>query len=111
MSRSRIVRMLLFLGVFAWAGCASRDWPVYRYQAERTAEQPNTSALADPNRVPTLHQIWEFKPSNVGDTDADGFVASPTVYRGRIVVVHRAPRPDRLLVPGRGEREGVRGHR
>ena len=97
MSRSRIVGILLFLGVFAWAGCASKDWPVYRYKAARTADQPNASSLSDPSRVPGLHRIWEFRPSSVGDPDtvpggftgADGFVASPTVYRGKVFVGHR----------------------
>jgi len=39
--------------------------------------------------VPTLHQVWEFKPSDVGDSDGDGFVASPTVYREKVFVGHR----------------------
>src|SRR5436309_1309743 len=34
--------------------------------------------------------IWEFKPSDVGDPQtSDGFVASPTVYDGRVFVGHR----------------------
>ncbi len=89
MIRSRIVRILLFLGGVACAGCASKDWPVYRYSAVRTADQPNASAVSDPSRVASLHQIWEFRPSSVGDPDTDGFVASPTVYRGKVFVGHR----------------------
>jgi outer membrane protein assembly factor BamB len=33
--------------------------------------------------------VWEFKPSNVGDSDTDGFAASPTVHDGRVFVGHR----------------------
>jgi outer membrane protein assembly factor BamB len=88
MNRSRMVGILL-LGLFTWTGCASRDWPAYRYRAARTAQQPNASALSDPSRVPSLHQIWEFKPSDVGDPDSGGFAASPTVYRGKVFVGHR----------------------
>jgi hypothetical protein len=65
MSGSRVVGVLLLLGVFAWAGCTSKDWPAYRYKAERTAQQPNTSALSDPSRVPSLHQL--------GSSDSIGF--------------------------------------
>jgi len=90
MGASRVVRKLLTLIVVVLAaGCASRDWPAYRNRAARTAQQPRASALSDPSRVPTLHQVWEFKPSDVGDPDADGFVASPTVYDGRVFVGHR----------------------
>jgi outer membrane protein assembly factor BamB len=89
MTRSRVIHLLLVLAVVAGTGCASRDWPAYRYQAARTANQPHATALSDPSRVPTLHQVWQFKPSDVGDSDSDGFVASPTVYRGRVFVGHR----------------------
>src|SRR6476620_7779343 len=89
MGASRVVRMLLTLTVVLAAACASREWPAYRYRAARTAQQPRASALSDPSRVPTLHQVWEFKPSDVGDPDADGFVASPTVYDGKVFVGHR----------------------
>ena len=79
MSRSRVTCLMLILAVGAATGCASRDWPAYRHRAARTANQPHATALSDPARVPTLHQVWVFKPSDVGDSDTDGFVASPTV--------------------------------
>ena len=77
MSHLRVIHLVLLLAVVAGAGCASHDWPAYRHRAARTANQPNATALSDPSRVPTLHQVWEFKPSDVGDSDSDGFVASP----------------------------------
>lgn len=90
MNRTRATVTILFsVSLVAHAGCASRDWPAYRHQGSRTAEQPHPSALSNPARVKTLHQIWEFKPSDVGDVDGDGFVASPTVYDGRVFVGHR----------------------
>ena len=89
MRASRATAMVVAFGVMVAFGCASRDWPVYRYKASRTAQQPHASALSDPTRVPSLHQLWEFRPSSVGDVETDGFVASPTVYDGRVFVGHR----------------------
>jgi outer membrane protein assembly factor BamB len=89
MSGSRIVSTLLVVAAVGSLGCASRDWPSYRYRAARTALQPHSSALSDPSRVPSLHQVWEFRPSTVGDAETDGFVASPTVFRGTVFVGHR----------------------
>lgn len=89
MSGSRLVEALLLLGLFVWTGCASRNWAVYRYDTHRTGHQPHPSAVSDPSRVPTLHEIWKFKPSDSGDSDAPGFAASPTVYRGKVFVGHR----------------------
>jgi outer membrane protein assembly factor BamB len=77
------------LGALLVTACASPDWRAYRYSAARTAHQPRASALSDPARVPSLHQVWEFRPSMVGDPDAPGFSASPTVYRGKVFVGHR----------------------
>src|SRR5262245_5423910 len=87
--RRQAAQVLFTLSLVLWTGCASRDWPAYRYHAARTALQPHASPLSDPTRVPKLHQIWEFKPSDVGDPDGAGFVASPTVYDGRVFVGHR----------------------
>lgn len=90
MSGSQLVEVLVLLGVSLLTGCASKDWKVYRYDTSRTAQQPNASALSDPSRVATLHEIWKFKPSDVGDPHSDdGFVASPAVYKGKVFVGHR----------------------
>src|SRR2546425_703330 len=72
--------------------CASRDWPTHRYNSQRTANQPHRSSLADPSKVPSLHELWKWHPGAVGDPDlgatGPGFSASPIVYKGRIYVGH-----------------------
>src|SRR5229473_464656 len=79
-----------YLALALWAfcltaGCAREDWPTYRHDPSRTADQPHASALSDPARVPTLHSLWDFHPASVGDPD-DQFSASPTVYKGKVFV-------------------------
>jgi outer membrane protein assembly factor BamB len=83
------IALVLLPVVVLGTGCASRDWKAYRHGAARTAHQPQASALSDPARVPSLHQMWEFRPSSVGDPDAPGFSSSPIVYRGKVLVGHR----------------------
>lgn len=72
--------------------CASRDWPTHRYNSQRTANQPHRSSLADPSKVPSLHELWKWHAGAVGDPDlgatGPGFSASPIVYKGRIYVGH-----------------------
>ncbi len=87
---------LLLLGTLLGVSsctCASKDWPVHRYDRLRTASQPNASPLSDPTRVPTLHQVWSWHPAAVGDPDRfgnsnRGFSASPVVENGRVYVGH-----------------------
>ena len=83
------VALVLLPVVVLGSSCASRDWKAYRYGAARTAHQPQESGLSDPARVPSLHQVWEFRPSSVGDPDTPGFSSSPIVYRGKVLVGHR----------------------
>lgn len=89
MNGRSIPRIVMSIACVTVTACASNDWPAYRYRAARTADQPHKSTLSDPARVSTLHQVWEFKPSDVGDADAGGFAASPTVYGGKVFVGHR----------------------
>jgi len=88
-------RFVAWCLVSLWVGgChrTSRDWPMHRYNAARTANQPNKSALSDPARVPSLHEIWRWHPAAIGDQDlgatGPGFSASPVVYRGRVYLGH-----------------------
>lgn len=76
--------------------CSSPDWPTHRYSRLRTADQPNASVLSDGAKVPTLHQLWSWRPSLVGDLDQlqvggwgmIGFSASPIVEGARVYVGH-----------------------
>lgn len=62
-------------------GCASKDWPGFRYGAGRTAHQPHATALSNPALLGTLHIGWSFQPPS-----AKAFRASPVVYRGRVFI-------------------------
>jgi outer membrane protein assembly factor BamB len=77
-------RMLLLaplaLAVCAFQGC-SKDWPAFRHNGLRTANQPNQSRLSDPARVPTLQVKWTFQPSS-----PQGFYTSPIVSKGRVYI-------------------------
>jgi outer membrane protein assembly factor BamB len=85
----RLVQALPYVAACFLIGCACGDWPAYRHDGGRTADQPRASALSDPTRVSGLHEIWTFRPSNYGDADADGFVASPAVHKGKVFIGHR----------------------
>ena len=77
----------LSLVVLAWwlASCESHDWPTYRHDTSRNADQHHDGAVSDPARVPTLHTVWDFHPALAGDPDAQ-FSASATVYDDRVLV-------------------------
>ncbi len=93
-SRCAVLASVLLLVVHG-CSCASKDWPSHRYSSQRTASQPHKSALSNPARVPTLHQLWSWHPRLIGDPDtvwygygAYGFSASPVVYRGKVFLAH-----------------------
>jgi outer membrane protein assembly factor BamB len=82
--RFRISRLLTLLGatLIALSGCAS-DWPAFRHNILRSANQLNATAVSDPTRVSSL-QIgvgWPFQPPG-----AAAFRASPIVYNGRVYI-------------------------
>jgi len=63
----------------------SGDWPAFRHNSTRNAQQTKNSALADPFRVRTLKVKWQFPRS--GDPSlGGGFEASPVVYKGKVYV-------------------------
>ncbi len=75
--------------------CASKDWPMHRYNARRSSSQPNASAVSDAAVVPTLHEVWSWHPGLIGDADvvaygygSYGFSASPVVYQGKVFLGH-----------------------
>lgn len=76
-------RLLLIASVASVAifcGGAS-DWPAFRHNAQRTAEQPEASVLSDPEKVKTLHKEWIFRAS-----PPQPFRASPVVYNGLVFI-------------------------
>src|SRR6266487_3383146 len=90
MSRwSPLVETFLLLGACVATACARGDWTAYRHDSQRSADQPRASVLSDPTRVSSLHEFWAFRPSSYGDVDGGGFVASPTVYEGKVFIGHR----------------------
>lgn len=62
------------------SGC-SADWPTFRQNALRNAQQTHPSVLADPYAVPRLQVRWQFRPPG-----AAAFRASPIVFEGRVFV-------------------------
>lgn len=62
----------------------SGDWPAFRHDGLRAAEQPMASVLSDPNRVKTLEVKWQFPPA--GDPPLRGFRGSPIVWENRVFV-------------------------
>lgn len=80
--------LLPVVGLLLLAGCASKDWPVYRQNHTRNGGQHHASALSDPSRVPSLAARWTFSVP-AADTVAgmgSGFRASPIVHRDRVYV-------------------------
>jgi len=73
--------LMLGLSLATVLGC-SKDWPAFRHNLLRTAQQSSNSALADPSRVPSLAVRWTYPT-----TGAIGpFRASPIVFRGRVFI-------------------------
>ena len=64
-------------------GC-NGDWPAYRHDGTRAAEQTRPSALGDPTRVRRLQVAWQFPRS--GDPALGDFRASPVAWRDLVYV-------------------------
>ena len=62
------------------AACGG-EWPAFRQNRFRDAQQPQNSALANPYEVKKLKVKWEFTPPN-----PRGFRASPIVYNGKVYI-------------------------
>jgi len=62
-------------------GC-SRDWPAFRHNFLRTAQQGTSSVLSDPSQVPNLAVRWTYPPTGA----LSPFRASPIVYNGRVFI-------------------------
>lgn len=80
--RSAVWLVMLLLSAIGLSGC-SKNWPAFRHNALRTANQMNKSDLSTPAKVATLHVAagWPFQPSG-----AQAFRASPIVHKGRVFI-------------------------
>lgn len=76
----RTMRIFLALSFILGAGC-SIDWPGYRYNLFRDANQVFDSALAHPGQLGGLHVTHTFSPPGSGS-----FRASPVVYNGKVYI-------------------------
>lgn len=75
-----IASALVSLGV---AGCASRDWPTYRFNDFREGNQRAVTPLSDPSRVPTLAVRWQFPATG---REPGSYYGSPIVVKDRVFV-------------------------
>jgi len=66
---------------FGLLGCASSDWPNYRFDGLREANQRAATPVSDPSKVPTLAVRWTFDPPGGGS-----FRASPIIVNGRVFI-------------------------
>ena len=64
----------LLLASFTLVGC-EEHWNTFRHDDERTGNQRERSALADPARIQNLKVVWTFSPPG-----AAGFYGSPIVH-------------------------------
>jgi len=59
----------------------SGEWPAFRHNGLRNAQQVNASPLADPYAVKTLEVKWD-----ISSPDGGSFTASPVVHNGRLYI-------------------------
>jgi outer membrane protein assembly factor BamB len=66
------------------ARAADDDWGQYRHDPTRTGDQPHSSVLADPAKVPNLAVRWQWPSAPAGE--GGSFYASPVVIDGRVFI-------------------------
>lgn len=62
------------------SGCTA-DWPMFRQNALRNAQQAHNSVLANPAAVKNLRVRWQFRPSG-----GIAFRASPVIFGNRVFI-------------------------
>ncbi len=67
------------------AGACSSDWPAFRHNPLRNAQQLHASGLTDPYQVMNLSVRWQYPPSGQPAL-GQAFRASPIVWEGRVYV-------------------------
>ena len=80
----RRLQLVLFalLAALSLSSC-KRNWPDYRYNANRAGHQPYHSRLSDPNDVPTLAVGWTWPSSG---SEGGFFRSSPIVFEDRVFI-------------------------
>jgi len=81
MHRDRLTCFLISFAVVGGLQGCSKDWPAFRHNGLRTANQLHNSRLADPAKVSTLAVVWSFQPPG-----AARFRASPIVYKKHVYI-------------------------
>jgi outer membrane protein assembly factor BamB len=80
LSRVPAAAVALLLSLAVSSGCRSeQEWRAFRYNAKRTASQPNSTPLSDPTRVPNLTVRWTWTAPPPGPGGNSGFRASPVI--------------------------------
>jgi outer membrane protein assembly factor BamB len=65
----------------------SSEWPMFRHNGLRNANQPNNSVLADPDQVRLLREVWRFDaPASTEAGQRNSFRASAVVHNGRVFI-------------------------
>jgi glucose dehydrogenase len=83
-SKDHPTLMTLSIGMlllFCFAGCRrEQEWHSFHYDSRRTSNQPNSSALSDPAKVPGLAVRWTWTAPAPGPGGQAGFRASPVIH-------------------------------
>jgi len=78
--QSTPLRIAIFLSVVCFTACKKeQEWHSFHYNSMRTSSQPNSTALSDPARVPSLAVRWTWTAPPPGPGGNAGFRASPVV--------------------------------
>src|SRR5712672_221799 len=75
----KLMLVVPVLWVICSAGCREQEWPEFRYDPMRTAHQPNSTALSDPAKVPSLAVRWTWSAHAPGTGGRAGFRATPVI--------------------------------
>lgn len=83
-SKDHPTLMTLSIGMlllFCFAGCRrEQEWHSFHYDSRRTSNQPNSSTLSDPAKVPGLAVRWTWTAPAPGPGGQAGFRASPVIH-------------------------------
>jgi outer membrane protein assembly factor BamB len=84
MPRNFLASLLGVAALGSLLGCASSDWPNYRFDAFREGNQRAATPLSDPAQVPNLAVRWSFPANTAGE--GGNFRGGPIVVNGRVFI-------------------------